>query len=78
MAQSGHSRATLREGLSPAIKDISTRHDALVDLFESFEPFLRRLGIHTKVPSTTVMTEILVKILFELLSTLSLAIKQGK
>ena len=54
-------------------------YDALVDLFESFESFLRRLDIYTKMPSTTAMTEIIVKILVELLSTISFfAIKQAK
>ncbi|KAF8486772.1 hypothetical protein DFH94DRAFT_166 [Russula ochroleuca] len=61
-----------------AIKDISTSYDALVDLFESFESFLRRLDIYTNIPSTTAMTEIIVKILIELLSTISLAIQQAK
>jgi hypothetical protein len=31
--------------LHQAIKDVSTSYDALVDLFESFESFLRRLDI---------------------------------
>ena len=64
--------------LHQAIKDIGTSYDALVDLFESFESFLRRLDIYTKIPSTTAMTEIIVKILVELLSTISLAIQQAK
>jgi hypothetical protein len=53
-------------------------YDALIDLFESFESFLRRLNIYTKIPSTTAMVEIIVKILVELLFTISLAIKQAK
>jgi hypothetical protein len=61
-----------------SIKDIGTSYDALVDLFESFESFLRRLDIYTKIPSTTAITEIIVKILIELLSTISLAIQQAK
>jgi hypothetical protein len=65
-------------GLHQAIKDISKSYDALVDLFESFESFLRRLDIYTKIPSTTSMSEIVVKILTELLSTISLAIEQAK
>jgi hypothetical protein len=64
--------------LHQAIKDISASYDALVDLFESFESFLRRLDIYTRIPSTTAMTEINVKILIELLSTISLAIQQAK
>ncbi|KAH8994011.1 hypothetical protein EDB92DRAFT_1944287 [Lactarius akahatsu] len=61
-----------------AIKDISASYDALVDLFESTENFLRRLDIYTKIPSTTAMTEIVVKILVELLSTIALATQQVK
>ena len=63
------------------IKDVSASYDALLDLFESFESFLARLDIYTKTPSTTAITEIVVKILVELLSTISLAIqhvKQGR
>jgi hypothetical protein len=57
---------------------VGKSYDALVDLFESFESFLRRLDIYTKIPSTTAMTKIIVKILVELLSTISLAVKQTK
>jgi len=64
--------------LHQAIKDISTSYDSLVDLFESFEFFLRRLDIYTKIPATTAISEIIVKILIELLSTISLAIQQAK
>jgi hypothetical protein len=49
--------------------------DALVDLLESIEHFLKRLDIYTKVPPTPAMTEIVVKIIVELLSTLALATK---
>jgi hypothetical protein len=48
----------------------------MVDLLESFEHFLNRLDIYTKIPLTVVMTEAVVKILVELLSTLALATKQ--
>jgi hypothetical protein len=61
-----------------AIKDVSASYDALVDLFESTENFLRRLDIYAKIPPTTAMTEIVVKILVELLSTLALATQQVK
>jgi hypothetical protein len=71
-------RILVTPGLHQAIKDSSTSYDALFDLFESFESFLRRLYIYTKIPSTTAMTEIIVKILIELLSTISLAIQQAK
>ena len=66
-------------GLLQTIKNpTSTSYDALVELFESFESFLRHLDIYTKIPSTPAMTEIIVKILIELLSTISLAIQQAK
>jgi hypothetical protein len=65
-------------GLHQAIKDIGKSYDALVDLFQSFEYFLSRLDIYTKIPSTTAMTTIIVKILVELLSTISLGIQQAK
>ena len=45
-------------------------------MFESIEHFLNRLDIYTKVPPTSAMTEIVVKIMVELLSTLALATKQ--
>ena len=65
-------------GLRQAIKDVSASYDALADIFESFESFLRRLDIYTKIPSTTAMTQTIVKILIELLSTISLAVRQAK
>jgi hypothetical protein len=42
------------------------------------ETFLRRLDIYTRIPPTVGITEIVVKILVELLSTLALATKQIK
>ena len=53
-------------------------YDALVDLLESIEHFLKRLGIYTKIPPTPAIDEIVVKILVELLSTLALATKELK
>jgi hypothetical protein len=47
-----------------------------VNLFESITIFLHRLEIYIKIPPTAAMTEIVVKILVELLSTLALAAKQ--
>ncbi len=61
-----------------AIRDVSASYDALVDLFESTENFLRRLDIYIEISPTTEMTEIIVKILVELLSTLALATQQVK
>ena len=61
-----------------AIKDTDKSYDTLVELFESFESFLRRLDVYTKIPATTAITEVIVKILAELLSTISIAIQQVK
>jgi len=61
-----------------AIKDVSASYDALIDLFEFMESFLRRLDIYTNIPPTPAMTEILLKILIELLSTLALGTQQVK
>ena len=62
--------------MSQAFKGVSSDYDALVDLIESMELFLNRLDIYTKIPPTPAMTEIVVKIMVELLSTLALATKQ--
>ncbi|KAH9965039.1 hypothetical protein BGW80DRAFT_1255032 [Lactifluus volemus] len=51
-------------------------YNDLVNLFESIAIFLRRLEIYIKIPPTAAMTEIVVKILVELLTTLALAAKQ--
>lgn len=61
-----------------AVKDVSASYDALVDLFASFENFLDRLRIYTGIPPTPALTNVLVKIIVELLSTLALATKQVK
>jgi hypothetical protein len=64
--------------VSQAFEGVSSDLDALEDLLESIEHFLNRLDIYTKVPPTPAMTEIIVKIMVELLSTLALATKQIK
>ena len=51
-------------------------YDALVDIFECIENFVRRLMVYTEIPLTPAMTEVLVKIMSELLSVLALATKQ--
>ena len=47
-----------------------------MDLLESIEGFLSRLDVYTKCPLTTIMTEIILKIMVELLSTLTVVTKQ--
>jgi hypothetical protein len=53
-------------------------YDALVDLFESLENFLSRFSIYAEIPPTPALTNVLVKIIVELISTLALATKQVK
>jgi hypothetical protein len=60
------------------VKGVTDSYDTLIDLLESIEHFLSRLEIYTKIPPTHGMTEIVVKILVELLSTLALVTKQIK
>ena len=61
-----------------AVKDVSASYDALVDLLESIERFMNRLDIYTRIPLTENMTEMIVKIMAELISTLALVTKQVK
>ncbi|KAH8991850.1 hypothetical protein EDB86DRAFT_1532172 [Lactarius hatsudake] len=64
--------------LITAADGVSSSYDALVDLFECIGNFLKRLRIYTDVPLTSSMTDIIVKILVELLSVFALATKQIK
>ena len=59
-----------------ATKDVRSSHDVLIDLFERIQYFLKRLGVHTRILPTEEMVEILVKIMAEVLSILSIATKE--
>ena len=61
-----------------AAKDARASHGALVDLFERIESFFKRLEVYTQISLTTKMAEVLVKIVIELLSILSIATKEVK
>ena len=64
-----------------AASGITSSYDALLDLFECLGNFLKRLEIYTTIPPAPTMTNIIVKIMVELLSVLALAttqIKQGR
>ena len=61
-----------------AAKGVIDSYDALVDLFESIEHFLKRLDIYTHIPATAAMNEIVIKIMAELLTTVALATKEIK
>jgi hypothetical protein len=65
--------------LSQAAIGISTSYDALLDLFECVSNLLKRLQIYTeRIPLSPMMSEIVVKILAEVIAVLALATKQIK
>ena len=64
--------------MNQAVEDVSASYDALVDLLESIESFLARLDIYTNIPLTAAMTDIVIKIMVEVLNTPALATKQVK
>ena len=64
--------------LFQAASGVSSSYDALLDLFECLGSFLKRLDIYVNIPPTQILTDIIVKILVELLSVLALATKQIK
>jgi hypothetical protein len=61
-----------------AASGVSSSYDALLDLFECLGNFLKRLDIYTTIPPIPIMTDIVLKIMVELLSVLALATKQIK
>ena len=64
-----------------AAKDVSAAQDALIDIFECIENFFKRLETYTEVRPSAAMTDIIVKIMVEVLNILGIAtkeIKQGR
>ncbi|KAH9992544.1 hypothetical protein BJV74DRAFT_795789 [Russula compacta] len=49
--------------LLATIKGVGASYDALAELLESIEHFLKRLDIYTKIPPTSALTEVVVKIM---------------
>jgi hypothetical protein len=64
--------------LLAAAKDVRAAHGAVIDLFERIESFFKRLEVYNQILLTTKMAEVLVKIVIELLSILSIATKEVK
>ena len=50
----------------------------LIDIFVRIEGFFKRLESYTEVPPTAAMTDIIVKIIIEILSILAIATKEIK
>jgi len=64
-----------------AASGVSSSYNALLDFFDCIGNFLKRLDRFTSIPPTKMMTDIIVKIMAELLSVLGLAtkvIEQGR
>ena len=66
----------LSKRLSQAAKDVEASQDALIDLFERIENFFKRLESYTSVPPTDAMTDIIVKIMIEVLNIFAIATKE--
>ena len=64
------------ERVCQAASGVTSSYDALLELFECLASFLKRLEIYTTIPPTPILTEVVVKIVVELLSVLALASKQ--
>ena len=58
------------------VKGALNDYDTLADLLELVEQFLNRLDIYIKIPPTVSRTEVIVRILVQVLSILALATKQ--
>ncbi|KAH9046682.1 hypothetical protein EDB84DRAFT_1673970, partial [Lactarius hengduanensis] len=64
-----------------AAKDVRESQDALIDVFERVENFFKRLETYTEVPPTAAMTDMIMKIMVEVLGILAIStkeIKQGR
>ncbi|KAF8269139.1 hypothetical protein EI94DRAFT_1699711 [Lactarius quietus] len=67
--------------LLQAAKDVSAAREALIDIFERIENFFKRLETYTEVRPSAAMTDVIVKIMVEVLYILGIAtkeIKQGR
>ena len=70
-------RSIYDTALRQAAIGVSTSYDALADLFEYVSNFLRRFQIYAeKLPLSPAMSDIVVKIMVEILSVLALVTKQ--
>jgi len=61
-----------------AAKDVHSSQEILIDIFERIENFFRRLEIYTAVSPTPEMTDMMVKIMVEVLAILGTATKETK
>ncbi|KAN0136201.1 hypothetical protein V8E53_006061 [Lactarius tabidus] len=59
-------------------KDVEASHEVVLDIFERIENFFRRLEVYTTVQPTAAMTDMMVKIMVEVLDILGTATKEMK
>jgi hypothetical protein len=57
---------------------VTSSYDGLLDLFELLGRLLSRLEIYPTIPPNTIITDVIIKIMLELLSVLALASKKIK
>ncbi len=63
---------------SQAAKQVRESQETLVHVFDRVENFFKRLETYTEVPPTAAMTDIIVKIMVEVLSILAISTKEIK
>jgi predicted alpha/beta hydrolase len=61
-----------------AARDTAASRDALIELFDKIESFFIRLQTYTEVPPTLAMTNVMGKIMAEVLCMLAIATKEMK
>ena len=64
--------------ISQAAKDVNASQDMIVDLFERIESFFKRLECHTELKPSEAMTDMMVKIMVEVLSVLAIVTAEIK
>jgi hypothetical protein len=57
-------------------KDVEASREVLIDLFGRIENFFKRLESYSSVPPTDAMTDIIVKIMIEVLNIFAIATKE--
>ncbi|KAI9448979.1 hypothetical protein BJY52DRAFT_1228040 [Lactarius psammicola] len=57
-------------------EDVTASHDVLADIFERIENFFKRLVAYTEVPWVEAMTDVIVKIMVEVLSIFAITTKE--
>lgn len=68
----------LQLSLLQAVKDVETNQGALIDLFGRIESFFKRLESYTAVRPTDAMTDVIVKIMVEVLDIFAIVTKEMK